>query len=100
MYSYALLSTSDALGKSFILKELVDCQLPALSWYLLCKETVLYSVSSPFWVTPAFFHTVALITPVLNLFSGILPIVSVFIYIASFAVRILFQTSLSYELVR
>ena len=84
MYSYALFKTKDALGRSFILKEFVDFQTPSLSWYLLCKDTVLYSTNSLlFLFVPWFFHTVAFITPVLNLFSGVLP--SIFsIYFTSF----------------
>src|SRR3989338_2931415 len=101
-YSYAFCKTKDAFGRSFILKLEEVCHLPSLSAYLLCRVTVLNSTCSLFFLLlPLFFQTVALIAPVLNFFSGWLPVPVVFpIYIASFAVRILFHTSLSYELYR
>src|SRR3990167_1218789 len=92
-YSYALLSTNDALGRSLTLKELAVCHTPFLSLYLLCKETVLYPTISPFLPFPWFCQTVAVITPVLNFFSGTF-LLSIFTHPCF---RVLFQSLLDYE---
>src|SRR3989338_9134237 len=73
-YSYALFKTNAAFGRSLTLIEEVDCHSPFLSVYLLWRDTVLNSVSSPVFLIPVFLQIVALITPVLNFISGLFSI--------------------------
>src|SRR3989338_494344 len=83
-YSNAFPSTKEALGRSLTLKELAVCHTPFLSLYLLCKETVLYPTTSPFLPFPWFCQIVAVITPVLNFFSGTF-LVSIFTHPFSYS---------------
>src|SRR3989338_8932137 len=81
-YSNAFPSTKEALGRSLTLKELAVCHTPFLSLYLLCKETVLYPTTSPFLPFPWFCQIVAVITPVLNFFSGTFLVSFIFLTLA------------------
>src|SRR3989344_4418529 len=69
IYSYALFSTSETLGKSDCLND-VECFHSSLSaLYDLSTETVLYS-TGPFFPCPVLCQIVAVMPPALNFISG------------------------------